>query len=238
MQVRPACLKAYARRPDASQPVIRLCLDRLGFGRCPLLAAALLMLDDGNGLGHVLHAPVAAVGPSVELAVVVQIILAVELILAAELAAEPVGAFAVETMIVLVDIAGECSVCHVLTSACGVSGARFGGKPLCSRGNHTCTWNDERRPRWAQACQKRRRLRAFVARPGSGRAAARWFCVALHEASFCAACDSCLEKGGLVVAWNSVPWATASGAPFPGWPFRQKRARAAAGRRTWGSPQE
>lgn len=57
-----------------------------GLGRCSSLPTALLLLNDGHGCGDELNAPVAAVGPGVELAVVVEVVLAVELVLATELA--------------------------------------------------------------------------------------------------------------------------------------------------------
>lgn len=103
MQVQYVCLK------ESSHPEVRLCLGGLGLGWRSLLAAALLVLNDGNGLGHVLNTPVAAVGPSVKLAVVVQVVLAVELILSAEFAAKSVRAFAVETGLCV-----SCEVCRVL----------------------------------------------------------------------------------------------------------------------------
>lgn len=101
MQVRSVCLNFPARKKP-SQLKVRLCLGSLGLGRSTLLPAALLVLNHGNGLGHVLDTPVAAVWPGVELAVVVQVVLTVELVLSTEFAAESVGAFAVETMTLLV----------------------------------------------------------------------------------------------------------------------------------------
>lgn len=64
----------------------------------PLLAATLLLLDDGHRFRHELDATVAAVGTGVQLAVVVEVILAVELILVAEFTAESVGSFSVCTI--------------------------------------------------------------------------------------------------------------------------------------------
>lgn len=59
---------------------------QLRLGRRPALAVPLLVLDDGYGCWNELDSPIAAVGPRVELAVVVEIVLAVELVLATELA--------------------------------------------------------------------------------------------------------------------------------------------------------
>lgn len=67
---------------------------RLG-GRPPL-ATSLLLLNDRHRIRDEFHATVAAVGASVQLAVVVEVVLAIELVLAAELARESVGAFSVE----------------------------------------------------------------------------------------------------------------------------------------------
>lgn len=76
---------------------IELLLLRLGFGRGTSLAVALLFLDNGDGSRDKLNATVAAVGASMELAVVVQVVLAVELVLATELTVEAVWSFTVET---------------------------------------------------------------------------------------------------------------------------------------------
>lgn len=82
---------------------LKICLDLggLGLGRSSLLAAALLVLNNGHGLRHELNAPVAAVGASVQLAVVVQVVLTVELILSAEFTAEPIWALCMETVLLL-----------------------------------------------------------------------------------------------------------------------------------------
>lgn len=70
----------------------------LRLGWSPALAASLLMLDDGHGSWDELDTPVAAVGASMQLAVVVQVVLTVELVLAAELTGELVRSLSMETM--------------------------------------------------------------------------------------------------------------------------------------------
>lgn len=88
--------KVLGSRPCSSEQVVgigtpsvlvpRAPLVSFSLGRCSSLPTALLLLDDGHGCGNELDTPVAAVGPGVELAVVVEVVLAVELVLAAELA--------------------------------------------------------------------------------------------------------------------------------------------------------
>jgi hypothetical protein len=77
--------------------VVVVVLLHLGLGRCTSLAAALLLLNDGNSRRDEFDTTVTAVGTSMELAVVVEVVLPVELVLAAELAREAVGALTMET---------------------------------------------------------------------------------------------------------------------------------------------
>lgn len=76
---------------------IELLLLCLGLGRGTSLAVALLFLDNGDSSRDKLNATVAAVGASMELAVVVQVVLTVELVLATEFTVEAVWSFTVET---------------------------------------------------------------------------------------------------------------------------------------------
>lgn len=71
-----------------------LCAGALGWRSS--LPTALLLLDDRHRRRDELNPTVAAVGPCVKLAVVVEVVLAIELVLATELAREPIGSLAVE----------------------------------------------------------------------------------------------------------------------------------------------
>lgn len=59
---------------------------RLRFGGCSALAAALFLFNDGNCGGNEFNATISAVGPGVQLSVVVEVVLSVELVFATELA--------------------------------------------------------------------------------------------------------------------------------------------------------
>lgn len=58
----------------------------LRFGGCPALAAALFLFNDRNCGGNEFDATISAVGPGVQLSVVVEVVLSVELVFATELA--------------------------------------------------------------------------------------------------------------------------------------------------------
>lgn len=66
--------------------IIAPLLSCLSLGGRSSLPTALLLLNDRHSCGDKLDTPVAAIGPSMQLAVVVEIVLTVELVLAAELA--------------------------------------------------------------------------------------------------------------------------------------------------------
>lgn len=73
--------------------VVVVSLSRLGLWRCPSLAAAFFLLNNRHSSGNEFHASIAAVGSSMQFAVVVQVVLTIELILSAKLAREAIGAF-------------------------------------------------------------------------------------------------------------------------------------------------
>lgn len=75
--------------------IIIFLLSHLGLGRSTALSAALFLFNDWYSSGDEFNTSVAAIGASVQLAVVVEVILAVKLVLSAELAREAVGAFTV-----------------------------------------------------------------------------------------------------------------------------------------------
>lgn len=89
-------------RTDARSVVIVLLSHHLGLGWGSALSAAFFLLDDGNGRRDEFHAAVAAVGASVQLAVVVEVVLSVELVLSTELAGETVRSFSVKASGMLV----------------------------------------------------------------------------------------------------------------------------------------